>query len=134
MARYPRSRRAYAEALLKAQFAARPPPLGCYWPAASAHPLVARIALLARPRADAMTRAAGFTVLTLVAVGGAGAVWAERPARLEFSPSHEAVILERAVRFAPPLREVATRLQSPRALPHPAAAGLGGIDFDLARA
>ena len=79
MARRPGVRRSYAEAMLKAQLALKPLPLGCYWPAAARHPLAQRIALLARP---APGRAAH--MLGLVSVGGCALVvgwsaWAARP-------------------------------------------------------
>src|SRR5258705_297126 len=47
VAALPGARKSYAQAMLKAQLAARPLPLGCYWPAPSAHPLAQRIRLLA---------------------------------------------------------------------------------------
>ncbi|MBS0333638.1 MAG: hypothetical protein JSS35_12800, partial [Proteobacteria bacterium] len=119
MARYPRARRAYGEALLKTQLAAHPLPLGCYWPPEAVHPLVARIDLLARPQIGAMTQALGLTALGFVVLGGAGAVWAGRPPQLAFSPSHEAVVLQRAVRLAPP-PQVADGRAVPRPDPRPA--------------
>jgi beta-lactamase regulating signal transducer with metallopeptidase domain len=48
MAAHPAARRSYAEAMLKTQLAARPLPIGCYWPAQAAHPLAERIGLLSQ--------------------------------------------------------------------------------------
>ena len=48
VAAHPAARRSYAEAMLKTQLAGRPLPLGCYWPAPAAHPLVERIACSSR--------------------------------------------------------------------------------------
>ncbi|HEY7797168.1 MAG TPA: M56 family metallopeptidase, partial [Hyphomonadaceae bacterium] len=44
--RHPKARATYASALLKAQLAARPLPLGCYWPAGTEHPLTERVEML----------------------------------------------------------------------------------------
>ncbi|MDG2520221.1 M56 family metallopeptidase [Caulobacter segnis] len=55
MARYPRQRRAYAEALLKTQLSPAPPPLGCAWPAPAPHPLEVRVTqMVAGPKAAAV--------------------------------------------------------------------------------
>ena len=47
-------RRAYAEAMLKTQLAARAVPLGCPWPPIGAQPLKQRITALGRPRVAAI--------------------------------------------------------------------------------
>ncbi|HEY3950748.1 M56 family metallopeptidase [Phenylobacterium sp.] len=122
VARYPRARRAYAQALLKAGLAAQPLPFGCHW--AMTHPLVARVDQLTRSRGDAMTRAAGMVAVAALAFGGAAAVWMARPARLAFAPSHEAVILAQAIRGAPPFPARAKpahaeAAQAPRLTPIP---------------
>lgn len=82
VAAHPGARRAYAEAMLKTQLAARPLPLGCYWPSQSAHPLAERIGLLARAAPGRRVRAAGAALLTLFAVGAGWAAWAARPAEV----------------------------------------------------
>lgn len=101
MTRHPRSRRAYAEALLKTQAGAHALPFGCYWSMTPAHPLVERVSLLTRPRGDTFIRTAGVTLLALTTLGGAATIWAARPPRVVLLPSHEAEILDRLVRYAP---------------------------------
>lgn len=78
-ARHPSARRAYAEAMLKAQLAVQPLPLGCYW---AAHPLTERIRLLARPAPGPARRLAGAAMIGLAALATAGAVWASLPERV----------------------------------------------------
>ncbi len=114
MAKHPRSRRTYADALLKTQVGAHILPFGCHWALVGAHPLVTRVSLLARPRADAASRAAGLTFLIVSLLSIATAIWAARPPRIAFAPSHEAEILDRLARNAPA-----------RPAPHPAIAAAG---------
>ncbi|THD52090.1 M56 family metallopeptidase [Phenylobacterium sp.] len=82
MARHPRARRTYGQAMLKTQLSNRPLPLGCYWPAQAAHPLVERVRLLSRPRLGVMGRSLGLVLVGLVTLGGATTVWATRPAQV----------------------------------------------------
>jgi beta-lactamase regulating signal transducer with metallopeptidase domain len=79
--RRPKTRRAYAETLLKTQLTARALPMGCYWPAAGNHPLAERIDMLARtPHSVSRRVAAACGVMALIG-GGGFAVWAAQPAR-----------------------------------------------------
>lgn len=87
VAQHPMARRAYAEAMLKTQLAARPLPLGCYWPAEAAHPLAQRIALLARRTPGRAQRALGATLIASLAVAAAGSAWACKPSRIMFAPA-----------------------------------------------
>lgn len=98
--RRPRTRRAYAETLLRTQLASRPLPVGCYWPAESQHPLAERIGMLANMPLSGARRAAA-TAIVLVAAAGAGfAAWAAQPQRtilheapdvfVPFQPLHRA--------------------------------------------
>ncbi len=81
MQRRPKARRVYAETLLKTQLAARPLPVGCYWPASKEHPLAERIGMLARsPFSDGRRLAAAMTAVLLIG-GGGFAAWAAQPAR-----------------------------------------------------
>ncbi|HEX3366155.1 M56 family metallopeptidase [Phenylobacterium sp.] len=82
MARHPRARRTYGQAMLKTQLSHRPLPLGCYWPAQATHPLVERVRLLSRPRPGVMGRSIGLGLVGLIVLGGAATVWATRPARV----------------------------------------------------
>jgi beta-lactamase regulating signal transducer with metallopeptidase domain len=86
VAAYPASRRSYAEAMLKTQIAGGPLPLGCYWPAQSAHPLAERIALLSRTPPGRAGRSLGAAAVMLVAVGGAWTAWTARPPQVVLAP------------------------------------------------
>jgi beta-lactamase regulating signal transducer with metallopeptidase domain/lipopolysaccharide export system protein LptA len=78
--RHPKSRKLYADALLKTQLAAHPLPLGCYWPAGTEHPLMERIEMLKQGRPGVARRAAGFAVVALIAVAAGCTTWAAKPA------------------------------------------------------
>ena len=82
VAAHPAARRSYAEAMLKTQLAARPLPLGCYWPAQSAHPLAERIGLLTRAAPGRWARATGAAVVGALALGAGWAAWVARPAEV----------------------------------------------------
>jgi beta-lactamase regulating signal transducer with metallopeptidase domain len=80
-ARYPKSRRVYAEAMLKTQIAPLGLPLGCYWPPGGAHPLKLRIAMLKRELPGARRIALGAGLAALASVGTGCVVWAAQPPR-----------------------------------------------------
>ena len=88
VARHPHARRAYGEAMFKAQLAAQPLPLGCHW--GYGHPLKERIAMLRQPVPTRSRRLGGIlAVVSLTLVTGYGA-WAAQPASqpvLVVSPS-----------------------------------------------
>lgn len=88
--RHPKAKAVYASALLKAQLAARPLPLGCYWPAGSQHPLTERIEMLKRPFPTLHRRIAGASALALIGATAGLAAWAAIPP------------VERVTRLAPP--------------------------------
>ena len=78
IARNPRARRQYGEAMLKTQFDELPLPLGCHWQAR--HPIKERIDMLKRPTPSPMQwMAATFLALGLSASAGYAA-WAAQPA------------------------------------------------------
>lgn len=81
--RFPAERRTYAELLLKTQLAGQPLPLGCHWPAGSAHPLKARIAMLKSPLPERAMRAMGLAVVASVTLGAGAMAWAAQPSHLE---------------------------------------------------
>jgi beta-lactamase regulating signal transducer with metallopeptidase domain len=83
VAAHPTARRAYAEAMLKTQLAARPLPLGCYWPAQALHPLAQRIALLSRKAPGRPIRLAGSAAIAALALAAGFATWAARPPQVE---------------------------------------------------
>jgi beta-lactamase regulating signal transducer with metallopeptidase domain len=78
VARHPGDRRAYAQALLKAQVKPAPLPLGCYWPARSPH-LKERLLMLTRKSPSRRVRLAGTAMIALGAMGVAYAAWAAQP-------------------------------------------------------
>ena len=77
--RHPKARGLYASALLKAQLAFRPLPLGCYWPAKAEHPLMERVEMLKRARPSKGARLAGIGALALLAIGSGFTAWAAKP-------------------------------------------------------
>jgi beta-lactamase regulating signal transducer with metallopeptidase domain len=84
IARHPKVRRSYAEAMLKTQLATRPLPLGCYWLPAQAHPLAERIRLLSRAAPGGREQALGLAMLTTLTLAAMGSAWAVKPARVQF--------------------------------------------------
>jgi beta-lactamase regulating signal transducer with metallopeptidase domain len=100
VAAHPGARRAYAEALLKTQLAGRPLPLGCYWPAQSAHPLAQRIGLLSATAARWPGRRLGAAAVAALALAGAWTAWATRPAEVVFAPAVAVVQPPAATRSA----------------------------------
>lgn len=89
MARHAGSRRAYAEALLKTQLAARAVPLGCTWPALGARPLKLRIAALARAPMSAPRRLIGAGVCAFTAFALALTAWVAQPPRRAYADEIE---------------------------------------------
>jgi beta-lactamase regulating signal transducer with metallopeptidase domain len=79
--RYPRARRAYAEAMLKAQLVPMNLPIGCAWSARGAHPLRLRIAMLKRGLPAARRAAAGSLMAALISVTTGCAAWMTQPPR-----------------------------------------------------
>lgn len=77
VARHPQARRAYGEALLQAQLAAAPSPLGCHF--GFGHPLKERIAMLKEPVPSILRRRAGAAFVALLATGAGFAAWAASP-------------------------------------------------------
>ncbi len=79
MACHPWARRTYAQAMLKAQFADGPLPLGCYWPARGEHPLKQRLAMLKAPTPGRSRRAIAMACAVALASGAGFAAWAVQP-------------------------------------------------------
>ena len=78
VARHPRARRVYGEAMVKTQLSAMPAPLACHW--FGGHPLKERIAMLKRPVPGSRRIFAGLAIAAVVVAGASYAVWAMRPA------------------------------------------------------
>lgn len=110
VAAYPKARKAYAEAMLKTQLAARPLPLGCHW---SAHPLAQRVRLLSRPAPSRARRLTGIGLALAMAGAGAGMVWTSRPPEVVLS-------VEAAAPIAPPSPRRAPTAPAPPDAPRPA--------------
>ena len=77
VARHPRSRRAYGDALLQAQCAVHASPLGCHF--GFGHPLKERIAMLREPIATRRRCIAGNAAVAILACVAAFAAWASQP-------------------------------------------------------
>jgi beta-lactamase regulating signal transducer with metallopeptidase domain len=82
LATRPRARRAYAEALLKAQVGGAFLPLGCAWTSASGKRLADRIAMLGRRPLSRGGAIAGAIAVAIVGAASGYATWAQQPERL----------------------------------------------------
>lgn len=79
LARHPRVRRAYGEAMLKTQLAVRAPPLGCHWPASANKQLKERFALLAHHHPSRRRNLAGAAAVAVLSLSAGVAAWAAQP-------------------------------------------------------
>lgn len=79
IAQRPQARRLYAETLLDAALMPQLVPFGCHWPAAGAHSLKERLTMLNLASASPARRSLGVAIVGLIALGGAGVVWAANP-------------------------------------------------------
>ncbi len=77
VARHPRLRRAYGDALFQAQCVAQASPLGCHF--GFGHPLKERIVMLGEPIATRRRRIAGNAAVVVLASAAAFAAWASQP-------------------------------------------------------
>ena len=77
LARFPGSRRAYGDAMLKTQLADAGLPIGCHWQ--SSHPLKERLTMLKQPIPGALRRTSGRMLVALALAAGAFAAWAAQP-------------------------------------------------------
>ena len=82
LARHPKTRRAYGEAMLKTQLAACAPPLGCHWPASANTQLKERFILLARHHSSRGRHLAGAAAVTVLSLSAGVAAWAAQPAQV----------------------------------------------------
>lgn len=124
VAAYPKARKAYAQAMLKTQLAARPLPLGCHW---SSHPLAERVRLITRPAPSRGRRLVGAGLTVVLGLAGAVGAYAARPAKVAVTYEAPAVASEapaaaslsssprRPDRRAPPRRPAEPRPPAPRA-------------------
>jgi beta-lactamase regulating signal transducer with metallopeptidase domain len=90
--RFPEARRAYAQALVKAQLAIRPLPLGCYWPSRTEHPLLERIAMLKLDVFSRRRRLAGASALAALSAATGFAAWASQPPQVRVAPASAATL------------------------------------------
>lgn len=92
LARHPKTRRAYGEAMLKTQLAAFAPPLGCHWPASANNQLKERFILLTHHHAHRGRHLAGAAVVAVLGLSAGVAAWAAQPAQVvQQSPAKGAV-------------------------------------------
>lgn len=78
LARRPRQRRRYAEAMLLGGLETSMPPLGCPWP--SRHPLKERLEMLKQPAPRPHQRSLALVFTGMLAAGACYAAWAAQPA------------------------------------------------------
>ncbi|HEY0436289.1 MAG TPA: M56 family metallopeptidase, partial [Phenylobacterium sp.] len=83
LARHPRARRVYGEAMLKTQFAGLAAPLACQWPAVGPNPLKRRIAMLRAAAPSAPRRLAGLALAAAFSLGAGVAAWAAQPPQVQ---------------------------------------------------
>jgi beta-lactamase regulating signal transducer with metallopeptidase domain len=81
IAAHPSERRAYAQALLKAQRAPAFLRLGCVWPSGSGARLRERITMLGRASRDRRSAVAGAATLVVLSLTSGYAAWAQQPER-----------------------------------------------------
>jgi TonB family protein len=86
LAKRPEARRLYAETLLDAALMPRLVPFGCHWPATGSHSLKERLTMLNLVPASPLRRKLGVALVGVIAVAGAGAVWAASPVRVIGNP------------------------------------------------
>lgn len=79
LARHPKTRRAYGEAMLKTQLAACAPPLGCHWPASANKQLKERFTMLAHHHANRRRHLAGAAAVAVLSLTAGVAAWAAQP-------------------------------------------------------
>jgi beta-lactamase regulating signal transducer with metallopeptidase domain len=82
LARHPKTRRAYGEAMLKTQLAAFAPPMGCHWPASANNQLKERFTLLTRHHAHRGRHLAGAAAVAVLGLSAGVAAWAAQPAQV----------------------------------------------------
>jgi beta-lactamase regulating signal transducer with metallopeptidase domain len=126
--RHPKARRTYAAAMLKAELADRPLPLGCYWPAGTLHPLTKRVAMLKHETPGALRRAAGAVSLIALFAGAGFAAWAAQPDRIEYVEPQK-VEAPRPAPVQDGFVDVRTGKPAPVEAPKPAPKGAGKDGF-----
>jgi beta-lactamase regulating signal transducer with metallopeptidase domain len=82
LARHPKTRRAYGEAMLKTQLAPFAPPLGCHWPASANKQLKERFTLLAHHHTNRRRHLAGAAAVAILSLSAGVAAWAAQPAQV----------------------------------------------------
>jgi len=91
LARFPESRRAYADAMLKTQLAVLGLPVGCHWQ--SSQSLKERILMLKHPIPGRARKRVGLLALVVVLSAGSYGAWALQPASLNQPPAYIGKVL-----------------------------------------
>jgi beta-lactamase regulating signal transducer with metallopeptidase domain len=140
--RFPDARRAYAQALVKAQLAIRPLPLGCYWPSGTEHPLLERVAMLKRNDLSRRRRPAGGAALAVLCAATGLAAWSAQPPQVRIAaapaevapaaPAPAAALLPAAAPTAPASAATPAPASAPQASDAPARA-LAQVEEDRAQ-
>jgi TonB family protein len=100
VALYPDHRRAYGEAMLKAQLADRPLPLGCHW--SGPHPLKERIAMLKQPILSPRRSQLGLVLVAAACAAAAVTAWAAQPHAMSLAEQSGSQALPDNIAGAPP--------------------------------
>lgn len=91
LARFPESRRAYADAMLKTQLAVLGLPVGCHWQ--SSQSLKERILMLKHPIPGRARKRVGLLALVVALSAGSYGAWALQPASLNQPPAYIGKVL-----------------------------------------
>ncbi|MGH8025755.1 MAG: TonB family protein, partial [Pseudoxanthomonas sp.] len=91
LARFPESRRAYADAMLKTQLAVLGLPVGCHWQ--SSQSLKERILMLKHPLPGRARKRVGLLALVAALSAGSFGAWALQPASLNRPPAYIGKVL-----------------------------------------
>lgn len=92
LSKFPAAKKSYADAMLKTQMASIGLPVACHWQ--GQHPLKERILMLKKTSPRKMHRVLGFTLVTLLCLGGAFAAWSTQPANIIVTPAEAGLLYE----------------------------------------
>lgn len=107
VSKLPHARRAYADALVKAQLAKGALPFGCYWPAQGEHPLLKRIAMLKQAAPSRPRRLAASALLAAVFAAMTVSVVSLVPTTTHYQASAQTPVTKPSPQILPPISEPA---------------------------
>lgn len=86
IARFPKARRLYGQAMLKTALATNPVPIGCGWPANTASVLKERITAMKLSVPNRTRRVLGLGLVIVLATGAGAGAWAGRAPKQVYNP------------------------------------------------